>query len=80
MSLSPRSQDVERFNELKKTYRLSNSNSFMYPTQKGCSSLGDHNINHANIPEFFCIKQIGGKVKVSLEKGAFDNSVKFSAT
>jgi hypothetical protein len=80
MSLSPRSQDVERYNELKKTYRLSNSNSFMYPTQKGCSSLGDHNINHANIPEFFCIKQIGGKVKVSLEKGAFDNSVKFSAT
>lgn len=80
MTISPKAADTERYNELRKTYRLSGSNSFMYPIQKSCSGLSEHNINHANIPEFFCIKQVGGKVKVSLEKGAFDNSVKFSST
>lgn len=79
MTVGSEQIDQGRHDELYRLYRVSQSNSFMYPAQKSCPSVGDHKINHANVQKFFCVKNNQGQVKISLEKDAFDNSVTFSA-
>jgi hypothetical protein len=79
MSLSAGAADSGRKSDLMRLYRVSQSNVFMYPAQKTCPGIGDHRIDHANMQGFFCIKEQDGKIRVSLEKGAFDSSVTVKA-
>jgi hypothetical protein len=80
MSITPASADRERFEELRKTYRLSTSNVFIYPQKENCGSgIVDRQIKHAAMREFFCIKTREGTIKAALNKNNLETSVTVSA-
>lgn len=79
MTRSPGSADTQKHTELMRLYRVSQSNVFMYPSQKSCPGIGDYKIDHANMQSFFCMRANDGKITVALEKGAFDSSVTVKA-
>ena len=63
-----RTSDKERQVELKKRGFLK-KNVYLYPPRKACElSLSVYDLEHATMPEFFCVDVKSGKVRVNLEK------------
>ncbi len=76
MSLNPANADRERFEELKRAYRLRDSNVFVYPQKKNCGELSARTLQHARMSEFFCVRADSKNiVEISLTKETFDNLV-----
>jgi len=71
----PEGNKVE-YESLKK-YRNQNANVFLYPLTKSCSnSVPYFYIQHAETEEFFCVKVISNKAKISIMKDSGDVLVK----
>jgi len=70
----------EEQESLRRYYRRSGDNVFLYPTSEACNrESGSFKLIRAKTGDFFCVPLVDGEFEIKISKGSFDAKVNLEA-